>query len=64
MFSKFAVVTQDGRYVKPQNPKHSFGGVCPSHINLTYVLNPPTDDVHPCEVARSTAAVSTSNGRS
>ncbi|KAG8221682.1 acyl-CoA dehydrogenase/oxidase C-terminal [Butyriboletus roseoflavus] len=27
MFSKFAMVTEDGRYTKPQNPKHSFGGM-------------------------------------
>ncbi|KAG9308651.1 acyl-CoA dehydrogenase/oxidase C-terminal [Chiua virens] len=27
MFSKFAMVTEDGQYIKPQNPKHSFGGM-------------------------------------
>ncbi|KAF8438360.1 peroxisomal oxidase [Boletus edulis BED1] len=27
MLSKFATVTQDGRYIQPQNPKHSFGGM-------------------------------------
>ncbi|KAH0833857.1 acyl-CoA dehydrogenase/oxidase C-terminal [Lanmaoa asiatica] len=47
MFSKFAMVTEDGRYIKPQNPKHSFGGVCPSCFKLVHVLNTPTDDVYP-----------------
>lgn len=61
MFSKFAMVTEDGRYVKPQNPKHSFGGVCLPCINYACVLNSPPDDVYPCEVARSTATVSISN---
>ncbi|KAI6138687.1 hypothetical protein EDD17DRAFT_1673759 [Pisolithus thermaeus] len=27
MFSKFAEVMEDGRYIQPQNPKHSFGGM-------------------------------------
>lgn len=27
MFSKFAEVTKDARYIQPQNPKHSFGGM-------------------------------------
>ncbi|KAI6017882.1 acyl-CoA dehydrogenase/oxidase C-terminal [Pisolithus marmoratus] len=27
MFSKFAEVTEDGHYVQPRNPKHSFGGM-------------------------------------
>ncbi|KAG6374192.1 acyl-CoA dehydrogenase/oxidase C-terminal [Boletus reticuloceps] len=27
MLSKFATVTQDGRYIQPQNPKHSFAGM-------------------------------------
>ncbi|KAI6142956.1 acyl-CoA dehydrogenase/oxidase C-terminal [Pisolithus tinctorius] len=27
MLSKFAEVTEDGRYVQPRNPKHSFGGM-------------------------------------
>ncbi|KAI6019262.1 acyl-CoA dehydrogenase/oxidase C-terminal [Pisolithus microcarpus] len=27
MFSKFAGVTEDGRYIRPRNPKHSFGGM-------------------------------------
>ena len=61
MFSKFAMVTEDGRYIKPLNPKHSFGGVCQSFFELVHMLNPPSDDVHPCEVARYIVVASTSN---
>ena len=64
MFSKFASVTEDGRYIKPQNPKHSFGGVCPLRFKLVHLLNTRTDDVYPCEVARSTVVASASNNRS
>ncbi|KAF9234866.1 acyl-CoA dehydrogenase/oxidase C-terminal [Melanogaster broomeanus] len=27
MFSKFAEITEDGQYIRPANPKHSFGGM-------------------------------------
>lgn len=62
MFSRFAMVTNDGRYIKPQNPKHSFGGVCPTCFKLVHTLNHPTDDAYPCEVVRSTVVDSSSNG--
>ncbi|KIJ61734.1 hypothetical protein HYDPIDRAFT_96089 [Hydnomerulius pinastri MD-312] len=37
MFSKFAEVTEDGRYIKPVNPKHSFGGMM--YIRATMVTS-------------------------
>ena len=54
MLSKLAMVTEDGRYIESQIPKHSFGGVCISCFKLVHMLNPPSDDVYPCEVAKST----------